>query len=57
MHVLKLITKSGEAKAGLSKYYINIIYCGSIFLKMIQRIREFDYPENLKHEVNERVKD
>lgn len=38
--ILKLITKRGETKAGLSTYYIRLRYSSKIFFSMLGRLRE-----------------
>ena len=44
--IVKLITKRGEAKVGLSTYYINFRYCSSVFVKIMKRILEFEFSDN-----------
>lgn len=53
--VAKLLTKRGEAKAGLSTYYINFRYRSQVFVKMLQRMLSAAYPEDVKAEIVTKV--
>ena len=39
--IVKLLTRRGEAKAGLSTYYISLRYSGNIFISMMKRLASF----------------
>lgn len=41
--LVKLLTKRGESKAGISTYYIQFRYCGKIFSEMVTRILDFPF--------------
>ena len=41
--IIKLLTKRGESKAGLSTYYIQLRSCSYIFIKMIKRVIDLPY--------------
>jgi hypothetical protein len=46
LDILKLITKRGETKAGLSTYYIRMRYSSQTFLDMLTRLRELECFDN-----------
>ena len=46
--VVKLLTKRGEKKAGLSTYYIRFISLSQVFEGMLQRLAEILYNFNEK---------
>eukprot|EP00559_Dactyliosolen_fragilissimus_P007958 CAMPEP_0184871406 /NCGR_PEP_ID=MMETSP0580-20130426/40701_1 /TAXON_ID=1118495 /ORGANISM="Dactyliosolen fragilissimus" /LENGTH=1005 /DNA_ID=CAMNT_0027374063 /DNA_START=1121 /DNA_END=4139 /DNA_ORIENTATION=- len=41
--IVKLLTKRGESKAGLSTYYIQLRYCGNVFVWMMKRVADFRF--------------
>ena len=41
--LIKLLTKKGESKAGLSTYYINLRYSSKTFVEMMKRVSCFAY--------------
>ena len=41
--IVKLLTKRGEAKAGLSAHFIRFQYIGRVFEDMLSRLCEFQY--------------
>ena len=41
--IVKLLTKQGESKAGLSSYYTQMRYCGEVFVQMMKQVMDFDY--------------
>mmetsp|Transcript_21013 Transcript_21013/g.29472 ORF Transcript_21013/g.29472 Transcript_21013/m.29472 type:complete len:980 (-) Transcript_21013:30-2969(-) len=41
--IVKLLTKRGESKAGLSTYYIQLRYCGNVFVRMMKRVADFRF--------------
>lgn len=54
--VAKLLTKRGEAKAGLSTYYINFRYRSQIFNKMLNRLMKNEYEEPAREEIKAKLK-
>lgn len=52
--ITKLLTKRGQAKAGLSTYFTYFRFCGEIFAQMLHRISELNVPESLKEDVESR---
>ena len=41
--VVRFLTKRGESKSGVSTYYIQFRYASSVFVKMINRIKDFHF--------------
>lgn len=53
--LMKFMTRRGESKAGLSTYYIQLRYSGSVFIRMVKRVVEFEFTNaDEKKEVKER---
>ena len=62
IELLKLLTKKGESKAGLSTYYINLRYHSKIFVEMMKRVSCFAYAssdeqEAVKEDADEVIKE
>ena len=55
---MKLVTKRGESKEGLSMHYIQLRYSGRVFIDMLKRVKEFPFVslENKKG-VEENIED
>ena len=41
--IMRLLTKRGESKCGLSTYYIHFRYFGSVFRRMMNRVQELNF--------------
>ena len=46
--IMKILTKHGESKSGLSTYYISIRHALSIFVKMMKRVSLINSQKKLK---------
>ena len=56
--VVKIFTKYGESKAGLPTHCIQLRYSSKVFVEMMKRVLEFDYPDaGTKLEFKEEVAD
>ena len=49
--MIKLLTKRGETKAGLSTYYIRMRYASNLFVSMMKRVCNLDSSVNNKDEI------
>ena len=55
--ITKLLTKRGEAKAGLSTYYIQFRHCGSTFEAMMKAFTSMEFQIEYKAKVKEEARE